>query len=107
VDSPRIQGVLFESEAAGEQVSCYVFSPQTHETDKDRRFPVRYWLNGSGGSSPAAAAELARRYGAEMREAKIPPMIPLFPNGLPRGLWCDWKGWHKRKRQKNDVPGRT
>jgi enterochelin esterase-like enzyme len=34
---------------------------------------------------------VARRYGEAIRAGKIPPMILVFPNGLPRGMWCDWK----------------
>jgi enterochelin esterase-like enzyme len=90
-DAPRVQRVLFDSQTAGEQVSCYVFTPQPYDTDKEGRFPVLYWLHGSGGSSPGAVAQVARRYGEAMRAGKIPPMILVFPNGLPRGMWCDWK----------------
>jgi S-formylglutathione hydrolase FrmB len=34
---------------------------------------------------------MARRYSEAMRAGKIPPMILVFPNGLPKGMWCDWK----------------
>jgi len=91
VDAPGMQRVIFRSQAAGENVSCYVFTPQLYDVDQVRRFPVLYWLHGSGGSSPAAAAQLARRYAEAMNTGKIPPMILVFPNGLPRGMWCDWK----------------
>ena len=90
-DVPRMQRVLFDSKSAGEKVSCYVFTPQPYDIDKERRFPVLYWLHGSGGSSPGAAAQMARRYSEAMRAGKIPPMILVFPNGLPKGMWCDWK----------------
>jgi enterochelin esterase-like enzyme len=89
--APRMQRVLFDSKTAGEQVSCYVFTPKSHDTEKERRFPVLYWLHGSGGSSPGAAAQVAQRYGEAMQAGKIPPMIMVFPNGLPMGMWCDWK----------------
>lgn len=91
VNAPRVQRVLFESKTAGPPVSCYVFTPDSYDTDKERRFPVLYWLHGSGGSSPGAAAQVAQRYGEAMRAGKIPPMIMVFPNGLPMGMWCDWK----------------
>ncbi|MBM4094837.1 MAG: hypothetical protein FJ276_36320, partial [Planctomycetes bacterium] len=90
-DAPRMQRVIFDSKTAGEKVSCYVFTPQPYDTDQERRFPVLYWLHGSGGSSAGSAAQVARRYGEAMRAGKIPPMILVFPNGLPRGMWCDWK----------------
>lgn len=90
-DEPRMQRVLFESRAAAQPVSCYVFTPESCDTQKEQRFPVLYWLHGSGGSSPGAAAQVVRRYEAAMRAGKIPPMILVFPNGLPMGMWCDWK----------------
>lgn len=90
-ESSQVKRVVFDSEVAGEQVSCYVFTPTTYKADKDHRFPVLYWLHGSGGSSPGAVAQVAQRYGEAMRAGKIPPMILVFPNGLPMGMWCDWK----------------
>jgi enterochelin esterase-like enzyme len=91
VTAPRVQRVLFDSQKAGQQVSCYVFTPASYELEKERRFPVLYWLHGSGGSTPAAAAQVAKRYAEAMQTGKIPPMIMVFPNGLPMGMWCDWK----------------
>ena len=91
VNAPRVQRVLFDSQTAGQQVSCYVFTPANYDLEQERRFPVLYWLHGSGGSTPAAAAQVARRYDEAMQTGKIPPMIMVFPNGLPMGMWCDWK----------------
>jgi enterochelin esterase-like enzyme len=90
-ESSQVKRVVFDSKVAGEQVSCYVFTPTTYNADKDHRFPVLYWLHGSGGSSSGAVAQVAQRYGEAMRAGKIPPMILVFPNGLPMGMWCDWK----------------
>ena len=91
INAPRMQRVLFDSKAAGEPVSCYVFVPESYDAAKEQRFPVLYWLHGSGGSSPGSAAQVAQRYGEAMKAGKIPPMIMVFPNGLPMGMWCDWK----------------
>jgi len=91
VNAPRVQRVLFDSKTAGQPVSCHVFTPESYDTEKERRFPVLYWLHGSGGSTSAAVAQIAQRYGEAMRAGKIPPMIMVFPNGLPMGMWCDWK----------------
>ncbi|MFM7603759.1 MAG: alpha/beta hydrolase [Prosthecobacter sp.] len=90
-DVPSLQRVIFDSKTAGEPVSCYVFKPESYDTAKEQRFPVLYWLHGSGGSSLGSAAQVAQRYGEAMRTGKIPPMILVFPNGLPMGMWCDWK----------------
>lgn len=91
VNAPGLRRVLFDSKSAGQPVSCYVFTPEAYVREKEQRFPVFYWLHGSGGSSPGAAAQVARRYGEAMQSGKIPPMLMVFPNGLPMGMWCDWK----------------
>ena len=91
VNAPRVQRVLFDSQSAGQQVSFYLFTPEPYDRQPERRFPVLYWLHGGGGSTPAAAAQMARRYAEAMRTGKIPPMLIVFPNGLPMGMWCDWK----------------
>lgn len=91
VNAPRLQRVLFESKVAGERVSCYFFTPEIYDTEKERWFPVLYWLHGSGGSSPGALAQVAQRYGEAMRGGKIPPMLMVFPNGLPMVMCSDWK----------------
>jgi len=90
-NSREIQRVLIQSRTTAGPVSCYVCLPESHRLETERRFPVLYWLHGSGGSSAGAAAQVAQRYGQAMREGKIPPMILVFPNGLPMGMWCDWK----------------
>lgn len=86
-----LQRLLWQSRAAGAQVSAYVFTPPEYAAQPQRRFPVLYWLHGSGGSSPGAAAQVSARYAQAMAQQKIPPMILVFPNGLPMGMWCDWK----------------
>jgi enterochelin esterase-like enzyme len=91
VTAPGMKRVVFNSKAAGGPVSCYVFTPGGYDQETERRFPVLYWLHGSGGSSPGAAAQVAKRYGEAMQAGKIQPMILVFPNGLPQGMWCDWK----------------
>ncbi len=48
-NAPGLRRVLFESKAAGQPVSCYVFTPKAYDAEKERRFPVLYWLHGSGG----------------------------------------------------------
>ena len=91
IRAPRVQRLVFASDCAAQNVSCYVYTPDAYASEPERRFPVLYWLHGSGGSSPAAVAQVSRRYGQAMRDGLIPPMILVFPNGLPMGMWCDWK----------------
>lgn len=90
IDAPRVQRVLFESKAAGREVSCHVFTPEVYEKAKEQRFPVLYWLHGSGGGLPGVAP-LSAWFDAAIREGKIQPMLVVFPNGLVSSMWCDSK----------------
>ncbi|MFM7182992.1 MAG: alpha/beta hydrolase [Verrucomicrobiales bacterium] len=90
VDAPRVQRVLFDSKAAGRQVSCHVFTPEICETEKERRFPVLYWLHGTGGGLPGIP-RLSELFDRAMREGKIPPMLVVFSNGLTGSMWCNSK----------------
>jgi enterochelin esterase-like enzyme len=90
INAPRVQRVLFESKAAGREVSCHVFTPEVYENGKDLRFPVLYWLHGSGGGLPGVAP-LSAWFDAAIREGKIQPMLVVFPNGLASSMWCDSK----------------
>ncbi len=90
VDAPRVQRLLFESKAAGRQASCHVFTPQVYEAGKDQRFPVLYWLHGTGGGLQGIAP-VSAWFDAAIREGKIPPMLVVFPNGLASSMWCDSK----------------
>ena len=90
VDAPRVQRLLFDSKAAGRQTSCHVFTPQVYEVAKEQRFPVLYWLHGTGGGLPGIP-QLAAFFDRAMQEGKIPPMLVVFPNGLASSMWCDSK----------------
>lgn len=99
VHAPGLQHRVFESAIVRSQVSYHIYLPEQYETDKTRRFPVQYWLHGSGGGleqdhqagGGKGPAVLSRHFGDAMREGKIPPMILVFPNGLRKGMWCDSK----------------
>ncbi|MCE2796707.1 MAG: sulfatase-like hydrolase/transferase [Planctomyces sp.] len=90
IPGPLVQRVLFDSAAAGEQVSCYVSLPPEYDSQPQRRFPVLYWLHGMGGGS-AGVTQVAQRYRTAMQTGQLPPLIIVFPNGLSAGMWCDWK----------------
>jgi len=85
-----VQRVIFDSAAAGEQVSCYVSLPPDYDRQLQRRFPVLYWLQGTGGGN-AGVTQVVQRYQTAMRSGQLPPLIIVFPNGLSAGMWCDWK----------------
>ena len=51
VKAPRVSFHTFDSAAAKTKVSYHLYTPAAYDAaaSKDRRFPVVYWLHGSGG----------------------------------------------------------
>jgi S-formylglutathione hydrolase FrmB len=90
VTAPRVEFRTFESAAAKEEVSFHVFAPEVYDTEKERRFPVLYWLHGTGGGL-AGIEPLSAFFVRAMKEGKIPPMLVVFPNGTAASMWCDSK----------------
>lgn len=91
VRAPGLEYRVFDSQAVGGKVSYQIYLPEAYETEPERRFPVLYWLHGSGGSPPAGLLAQARNFREAMRQGEIPPLLVVFPNGLPNGMWCDSK----------------
>jgi predicted peptidase len=52
VTAPRVTQQTFQSTAVGRLVSYHLYVPAAYDTDAARRFPVVYWLHGSGGGLP-------------------------------------------------------
>jgi enterochelin esterase-like enzyme len=90
VSAPRLQHRTFDSAAAKTKVSYHIYTPETYDTATERRFPVLYWLHGSGGGMPGIAP-LVAHFDAAIRAGKTPPMLVVFVNGLVNGMYCDWK----------------
>ncbi len=90
VDVPRVEHRTFFSEAIGQEVSYHVFVPMPYENLPDERFPVVYWLHGSGGGLPGIAP-VTQHFAQAMQAGDIPVMLVVFPNGLPHGMWVNWK----------------
>lgn len=90
VSAPRVEFHTFESAAAKAKVSYHLYTPEIYHAEKERRFPVLYWLHGSGGGL-GGIAPVSAWFDAAIREGKIPPMLVLFPNGLAASMWCDSK----------------
>jgi enterochelin esterase-like enzyme len=90
VEAPRLQRQIFHSAAAQTNVSYFIYTPEAYDTQPERRFPVVYWLHGSGGGLPGVP-RLAERFDKAIRSGKVPPMLVVFVNGLPGGMWCDSK----------------
>jgi predicted dienelactone hydrolase/enterochelin esterase-like enzyme len=90
VTAPRLQYHTFDSAAVRTKVSYFIYTPEVYDTEKERRFPVLYWLHGSGGGLPGVP-QLVAHFDAAIRAGKTPPMLVVFANGLPQGMWCDSK----------------
>jgi poly(3-hydroxybutyrate) depolymerase len=90
VSAPRVSFHTFESTCAKATVSYHLYTPAAHDRDPDARFPVVYWLHGSGGGA-AGIAPLARLVDEAIESGSTPPCFLVFVNGLPRGMYVDWK----------------
>lgn len=88
--APRVEFHTFESKAAKTKVSYHLYTPEVYDTEKERRFPVLYWLHGSGGGL-GGITPVSSWFDAAIRDGKIPPMLVVFPNGLASSMWCDSK----------------
>lgn len=90
VRAPRVAHHTFESIAIKSKVSFHAYTPEVYEVEKERRFPVLYWLHGTGGGL-AGIAPVSAWFDAAIREGKMPPVVVVFPNGLATSMWCDSK----------------
>ncbi|MEI7809833.1 MAG: alpha/beta hydrolase-fold protein [Verrucomicrobiota bacterium] len=90
VHAPRVEFRIFDSAAAKTKVSYHIYTPEIYNTEPERRFPVLYWLHGSGGGL-AGIPPVAAYFDAAIRAGKIPPMLVVFPNGMASSMWCDSK----------------
>lgn len=89
VTAPRVTYHVFASKAAKAEVSYHLYRPAVYQDDAARRFPVVYWLHGSGGGLPGIPS-VAKRFDAAIEAGKLPPCLVVFVNGLEMGMYVDW-----------------
>ena len=89
VDAPRVSQRRFTSAAARTEVSFHLYTPAAYDREPTRRFPVVYWLHGSGGGL-AGIPQVARRFDAAIAAGKMPPVLVVFVHGLEMGMYVDW-----------------
>lgn len=89
VKAPRVVFRTFDSKVIGAKVSYHAFVPEV-VGHTGARLPVLYWLHGTQGGV-SGILPLARFFGDAMEAGRVPPMIVVFVNGLPRRLWADAK----------------
>ena len=80
----------FRSSTIGGEVSYLLYLPPDY-AQQQKRYPVLYWLHGSG-ATQSKGGEVVRRVDQAIRDGKLPPMIVVLVNGL-RGatMYCDTK----------------
>lgn len=89
VQAPRVVFRTLDSRIVGAPVSYHAYVPRAHDLPNSR-LPVLYWLHGTlGGVS--GIAPLARLVDNAIEAGRVPAMIVVFVNGLPRRLWADSK----------------
>jgi poly(3-hydroxybutyrate) depolymerase len=93
--TPEIQarGVsfhTFESALAKTRVSFHIYQPAAYDREPGQRFPVVYWLHGSGGGLPGIP-RVAAHFDAAIEAGKVPACLVVLVNGLPNGMYVDWK----------------
>jgi acetyl esterase/lipase/S-formylglutathione hydrolase FrmB len=90
VRAPGVDFRTFDSRAANARVSFHIYLPEAYRTEQERRFPVLYWLHGSGGGL-RGIPPLARHFDSAIAAGKAPPFLAVFVNGLVEGMYVDWK----------------
>jgi len=90
IKAPRVSFQTFDSGIAKAKVSYHLYTPAAYEREPDRRFPVVYWLHGSGGGA-TGIAKVAAHFDAAIEAGKTPPCLVVFVNGLVEGMYVDWK----------------
>jgi enterochelin esterase-like enzyme len=87
--APRLAFRTFDSPTVGGKVSYHVYTPPAYDAT-EARFPVLYWLHGTEGGI-AGIPPMAAFFHNAMQAGRMPPMLVVFVNGLPRRLWADSK----------------
>jgi enterochelin esterase-like enzyme len=92
--TPRVEGSglsfhTFRSHAAGTEVSFHIYAPPAYAADPGRRFPVVYWLHGSGGGV-SGISRLSSLVDEAVATGRVQPFLLVFVNGLRMGMYVDW-----------------
>jgi endo-1,4-beta-xylanase len=81
--TPACITARFRSAANNVDVGYCIYLPPGYDdpANKDRRYPVIYWLHGGRPGGETKGISLTPHFDSAMRKADIPPMIYVFPNG--------------------------
>ena len=78
----------FQSAAVKGDVSYVIYLPAGYEKNREAHYPVVFWLHGKGGGQQGLPG-FARGYDQAIAAGKCPPLIVVYPNGLPLGGYND------------------
>jgi len=90
ITAPGVSFRTFESAAAKGSVSYHIYAPPAYDRERERRFPVVYWLHGSGGGLPGIP-KVAAHFATAIEAGRTPPCLVVFVNGMANGMYVDWK----------------
>lgn len=82
-DGPSVPGLthgVFHSPSMEREIGYNVWLPPQY-SENQKRYPVVYFLHGSGGNENSDAGGFAGMVQKEIAAGKIPPIICVFPNG--------------------------
>jgi len=78
----------FHSKEVGGEVSYFVYLPPSYNRESTRRYPILYWLHGSGGNAEKGTDFIEVLHDA-IGKGKAPEMIVVLLNGLKVSMWVD------------------
>jgi enterochelin esterase-like enzyme len=90
VEAPRVSYHTFKSQAVGTRISYHLYTPVAYDENTAVRYPVVYWLHGSGGGVQGIPL-LSKQVHAAIEAGTVPPFLVVFVNGLRLGMYVDWK----------------
>jgi enterochelin esterase-like enzyme len=88
VEGPNLHYRKFHSSALGGEVSYMIYLPEEYEKSTEARYPVVYWLHGKGAGQQGLPG-FAQSFNEAIAARKCPPLIVVYPNGLPLGGYTD------------------
>ena len=91
VVAPHLEQRIFYSKAAHTDISYHIYTPKEYKSGNIHRFPVIYWLHGTGGHALEALPKVVAYFDQAMQKGEIPPSLIVFPNGMALSMWCDAK----------------
>ncbi|MGN3973970.1 alpha/beta hydrolase [Tsuneonella sp. SYSU-LHT278] len=84
-----VESRSFRSDLLNADVTYHVVLPPMMQRDPEARYPVIYWLHGSGGYPPGVLDMLASGFYNAMIKEKMDPAIIVFPDGFEGTLWAN------------------